>query len=205
MSVVRAWRTRCVRLHPIVSPPPTSSNSPTSVDHTRWFAEAVQPHESALRAYLKRKYPTLSDVDDVVQESFLKAFLARRMGRLTSTRGFLFHVARNAAANFYRRRKFLASTPVNELSGWRVLESDADVVENVCTSDELELIADAVAGLPARCREIVTLRLTESLDYGEIARRLNLSESTVRVQVARGMRKCGDFMRDRGVIPEEQP
>ena len=65
---------------PRVSSPPTSSELSPSADQTRWFAEELQPHEPALRAYLHRKFPTLADVDDFVQESFLKAYLAHRDG-----------------------------------------------------------------------------------------------------------------------------
>jgi RNA polymerase sigma-70 factor (ECF subfamily) len=190
--------------HPTVSPPPASPESPASVDHARWFAEAVQPHEPALRAYLQRRYPTLPDVDDVVQESFLKTFLARKLGRLTSARGFLFHVARNSAVTFFRRRKFISPTSVSELHGLRVVDCDSDVVESVCTRDELDLISDAVARLPERCRAIVLLRLTQGLEYAAIARQLDLSEATVRVQMARGMTKCSEFLRSRGVLDEEE-
>ena len=199
-------------INPTVSPPPAAPDASSGGDHTRWFAEEVQPHEPALRAYLRRKYPACSDVDDVVQESFLKAFLARKRGRLTSVKGFLFHVARNAAVSFFRKRKFISVTPVNDLGGLRVLEGDADVVETVCSQDELNVISEAIAELPDRCREIFMLRLMRGMDYGAIARQLAVSESTVRVHIARGMKKCGEFLRARGVIeggaamtPQGQP
>ena len=47
------------------------------------------------------------------------------------------------------------------------------------------------------------LRITEGLDYDVIAQRLGLSESTVRVQMARGMKKCSAFLRAMGVLGEE--
>ena len=187
--------------HP-VSPPPTSPEPSTGVDQARWFAEELRPHEPALRAYLHRRYPGVSDVDDFVQESFLKALRARKAGRLTSVRGFLFQVAHNAAVSFFRKRKFISSTPVNELGELRVLESDANVVEAVCTRDELELVAATIVELPSRCHEIVRLRLLHGMDYREIAQRLSLSEATVRVQIARGMKKCSELLHSRGIRPE---
>ncbi len=190
---------------PRVSSPPTSSELAPSADQTRWFAEELQPHEPALRAYLHRKFPTLADVDDFVQESFLKAYLAHRDGRLTSVKGFLFHVARNSVVSFFRKQKFISPITVNELGPLRVLEDDADVVECVCTKDELELITAAMVDLPDRCREIVMLRVLRGLDSGEVARRLGLAEATVRVQLARGMKRCSEFLRHRGVITNGRP
>jgi|GEM_PF-6457756 len=46
-------------------------------DQARWFAEEVHPHESSLRAYLRGAFPSVRDVDDVVQESFLRIWGAR--------------------------------------------------------------------------------------------------------------------------------
>ena len=53
-------------------PPPT--------DQARWFAEEVDPHCSASRAYVQRAFPgvrDVDDVDDVVQDSLLRIRTAR--------------------------------------------------------------------------------------------------------------------------------
>lgn len=42
---------------------------PQSSERVRWFANEVQPHEPALRAYLRNSFPVVRDVDDVVQGS----------------------------------------------------------------------------------------------------------------------------------------
>jgi len=44
-------------------------------DDARWFAAAVQPHDAALRGWLRTRFPALGDIDDIVQ--------ADRKGRLT--------------------------------------------------------------------------------------------------------------------------
>lgn len=172
------------------------------MEQSRWFSEKLQPHEPALRAYLHHKFPTLADVDDFVQESFLKTLRAHKEGRLTSTRGFLFHVARNAVVSFFRKQKFISSVSVNDLGPLRVLESDADVVESVCSKDELELITAAIADLPDRCRQVVMLRVLQGVPSDEVAQQLGLSEATVRVQLSRGMKRCSKFLRERGIIAE---
>ncbi len=171
-------------------------------EDSQWFDQEVQPHATTLRAFLRRRYPSLSEVDDVVQESLLKTFLAGQKGKLTSVKGFLFTVAVNSTLSLFRRRKFVSNTPVNETTALRVLEDDANVIETVCAQDELAVVAEAVALLPDRCRHIVTLRLIHGLEYLTIAQQLGVSVSTVRVQVARGMTKCSEFLRERGIIEE---
>lgn len=197
---------RCYR-SPFVSLPHSApvSDSQSCVAQTqaRWFAEEVKPHEPALRAFLHRKFPTMNDVDDVVQESFLKTFLAWQKGRLSSVRGFLFTVAGNATVSFFRKQKFISGTPVSELPALSVLEDDTDVHETVCNREELDLVAEAIASLPGRCREIAILRLLRGLDCRDIAADLGISEQTVRVQLARAMKKCSHYFHERGLVKKQ--
>ena len=47
-------------------------NHPPLVPHSdqaQWFAAEVQPHEPELRAFLRRHFPTVQDIDDLVQEA----------------------------------------------------------------------------------------------------------------------------------------
>jgi RNA polymerase sigma factor (sigma-70 family) len=53
--------------------------------------------------------------------------------------------------------------------------------------------------LPARCREIVILRRIKNLPQKEIAARLGIAEATVEVQLVRGIKRCGDYLRRHGV------
>lgn len=133
----------------------------------------------------------------MVQDSLLKTLLAARKGKLVSIKGFLFTVAVNSALSLFRHRKFISSSPVNEIPGLHVMEDDADVFETVCARDELLIMAKAIAQLPDQCRKIVTLRVVHGLEYAAIAHELGLSESTVRVQIARGMAKCARFLQER--------
>ena len=68
-----------------------------ATDASRWFAEEVQPHEAVLRAVLSRLVASLSDVDDLVQECYLRTLRARERVPIRSPKAFLFTTARNAA------------------------------------------------------------------------------------------------------------
>lgn len=176
--------------------PPSAA---VTTEQSQWFKEEVHPHEPALRAWLHRQYPSLSDVDDVVQESYLRLLWARQQGRINFAKAYLYAVARNAALGVFRKRKFISDEPVNDLDASCISGSASDVVEIVSTHQEFALALDAIEGLPPRCREIVVLRAMNGLSHREIAHQLGLSEQTVRVQMARGMKKCAEFLRQRGV------
>lgn len=181
-------------------PPPASQHC---ADQSRWFAEEVRPHEPALRAWLRSRYPSLSDVDDIVQESYLRLLRARQAGPIDSAKAYLFGIARHVALGVFRKNRNSFNIAVNSFADSDTLEASGDVVEAVSIRQESALAVDAIKSLPDRCREIVTLRTLHHFSYQEIALRLGLSEDTVRVQMARGIKKCALYLRERGVNNRE--
>ncbi len=166
---------------------------------SRWFVEEVQPHETSLRSYLRGLFPTLPDIDDFVQESYARLIRAREAGRVSYAKAFLFTTARNAALDFLRRRKVVAIDGVADLDELCVIEDRLDAAEAVNKQQELALLAEAVHALPARCRQVLTLRLMYAMSHKEMAAELGISNHTVKAQLAKGMRRCAKFMAARGV------
>jgi RNA polymerase sigma factor (sigma-70 family) len=184
--------------------PTTSAASSVSASAqnkaSEWFMEAVQTHEPHLRAYLQRRFPSLVDIDDIVQESYLRLFRAKSVGRLRTIRGFLFTAARNAACDFFRRSRAAPSDPLSEADQARALESPPCVAETVSRAQELALLAEAIETLPRACRQVLKLRKIYGLSHKEIASRLNISERTVNVQVGLGIKRCAHYLAARGVV-----
>ncbi|MCX6935819.1 MAG: sigma-70 family RNA polymerase sigma factor, partial [Verrucomicrobia bacterium] len=150
-------------------------------EQARWFAEEVQPHEPALRAYLQARFPTLADHDDLVQETYTRLLRAQANGGVRYPKAFLFTAARNAAFDLFRRRGAKPTEAVTDLVELTVLEDIPGVGEQMDQSYELEVLADAVRALPDRCRQVIMLRYLDGLAYKEIAEQLGISAETVKV------------------------
>jgi DNA-directed RNA polymerase specialized sigma24 family protein len=102
----------------------------------RWFAEEVQPHESSLRSYLRGIFPSLPDIDDLVQESYARLIRARETGRVSYVKAFLFTTARNVALDLFRRRKVVSIDGIADLSVLAVAEDRPDASEAVNKQQE---------------------------------------------------------------------
>lgn len=175
------------RIVPLPEMPPESS------DAARWYVSEVQPHRGALRSWLLARYPTLPDVDDLVQESLTRVLRARENGPVHSARALLFTTARNLALDAVRRQKVVAFEPLTAGGDSSVYKDDDDVVATVIKQQELDLLTRAIQTLPERCRQIFTLRTAYGLTQAEIAERLGVSLSTVEKQMAQGIRQCAAF------------
>jgi RNA polymerase sigma factor (sigma-70 family) len=189
-----AWRGQDA---PVVNPPPASPESVCPKAQARWFTEEVHPHDSALKAYLRGAFPSVRDVEDVVQESYLRMWTAQAAQPIRSAKAFLFSVARRLAVDLIRRERRSPIVAVKEIEGLFVLADAPDASAAATKAEEVRLFVAAIGSLPARCREIFILCQIEGLSQREVAERLGLSENTVAVQSARGLQRCEEFVRRR--------
>lgn len=175
-----------------VNLPPENSKPPE-----KWFAEDVQPHDASLKAWLRGRFPSVRDVDDVVQESYLRIWKARALHPIDSAKAFLFRIARNLALDTLRHERHSPINVVTDLSQLFVIDDRPDAAALATRQQEIELLVEAIDALPARCREIFILRKIQGVSQKDIATRLGLSEQTVQVQAARGLRRVAESLRRR--------
>lgn len=159
-----------------------------------WYSQHLQPHEAMLRAWLRSRFAGVDDTDDVVQEALSRVLQARETTAITSPKAFLFATARNLALARIRQRQAAgAANSLAETEAAGVLDETADVPDRVARAQELELLTQAIQSLPARCRQILTLRKLYGLSQKEVAAQLGISEHTVEAQGTIGLRKLAEF------------
>lgn len=167
---------------------------PRESEESRWFDEHVRPHEPMLRAWLRSRFASEADIDDVVQEAYMRLLKARAAGEVASPKAFLFAVARNLALDRFRHRQVSRAESLVESEALAVLEESDGIPETVAHNQELEILTEAIQSLPDRCRQIFTLRKVYGLSQAEIAAKLGVSENTVSAQLTIGVKKCMEFM-----------
>lgn len=164
--------------------------------------QEVLPHEADLRRWLSRFASDL-DVDDIIQETYTS--LARHHATVREARAFMFVVARNAVIATLKQRRIVRIVAIADLEPLTLVDEQDNGEQSLVGREELEMLQAALADLPDRCREVLTLRKIDGLPQREVAARLGLSESTVEKHVAAGIRRCADWftrMRDMTRKPE---
>ena len=167
---------------------------PQDTEDARWFAAQLKPHEPMLRAWLRGQFPIEAEVDDILQEAYLRVLAARRGGQsFDSPKAFLFATARNLALMNLRHRKARRTDSLAEIDSGGILDEHGDVAEAAARAQELEMLTSAIQSLPSRCRQILTLRKIYGLSQKAVAAELGISEHTVEAQGTIGLRKIGEF------------
>jgi len=158
-------------------------------------AEALASLDSLYRAALRlTRVP--ADAEDLVQETYLKAFRsADRFEPGTNLRAWLFTILHNTALNRFRDRKRDTVAVDSEIvdraadapSVGGVSGGAAETPESLLMRDTLapELQA-AIDALPEAFRQAVWLRDVEEFSYAEIAEMLGVPIGTVMSRISRG-------------------
>jgi RNA polymerase sigma-70 factor (ECF subfamily) len=122
--------------------------------------------------------------EEVVQEVFLALWSRRASWHVDGTvRSYLYGAARNRALNHLKRarieQKWREATPPPP--------ADHTAPDPSESSEVSALVQGAIAGLPERCRLVMTLRWQHQLKHVEIAEALGISIKGVENQLRRGL------------------
>jgi len=168
-----------------------------------WLLEEFLRCKSALSRLLGRIVKP-HDIDDILQETFIRACAASEKTEIRHPRSFMLKTAQNLALNHvttaYSRRTQMedfSSADVSMVGRSLISES----LESEFESKERFLgFCRAVRTLPPQCRRVFVLRKVYGLTQKEIAEYLGVSESTVEKHVVKGLLMCKASMSDMGYL-----
>ena len=123
----------------------------------------------------------------------MRVLAARETQAIESPKAFLFATARNLVLGRLRHQKVSGDFALAESDLLGIYDESADVANEVARAQELELLTEAIQSLPARCRQIITLRRLYGLSQKQVAAELGISEHTVEAQGTIGLRKLADY------------
>jgi RNA polymerase sigma-70 factor (ECF subfamily) len=157
------------------------------------FAFLVERHKRGVTNFISASVRSSSDVADLAQETFLRAYahlgtFNPELGRFST---WIYHIARNVVRTFLARSQRRPATA--ELGDERTLEntvadrsSDADPAGGVLRAEAEAEVRAALADLPERTRTVLSLRYYDNMDYQTIATTMGLSLGNVKTLIHRG-------------------
>jgi len=159
----------------------------------RAFEKEALPHADILYNYALRMTNDPADADDLVQETFLKAFrFWDKYEQGTNIRAWLFRILKNSYINRYRKvSKEPDTVDYDEVQNFyasiRDDSADPNDLQQTIFGNLLEdEVAGAIAELPEDFRTVVILSDIEGLTYEEIAEFVDCPVGTVRSRLHRG-------------------
>lgn len=155
-------------------------------ERAHWLARHVLPNEALIRSRLKKVYTGGLDINDVIQEMYARILSTPDMESIRYPKQYAIQTAKGIIIDHLRRSRVISITSSGSLEQLDIPLPEANTEERLEFRDEIQEIANALAQLPAVCRETVILRRVEGLSQKETARRLGVSEKKAEYYMARG-------------------
>ena len=153
---------------------------------------AFRENLGSLTRFLRQFFATPADVEDMLQETFLKVFEAEHTTTISTPRAFLFKTAKNLALNELSKRRTRRTDAVADVDVLAVLMSERASHETapefqVAIEERLNMAWDSINQLSPRVQEVYILRKVHGLKQKEIALQLGIAESTVEKHISKGL------------------
>ena len=169
--------------------PISSSNQ----DFESGVTPAFVKNLSFLKRFLTRFLSSSQDIEDVVQESYLKALCAEQKKEITSPKAFLFRIARNEALKELQKKSRRITDYLDDLD---IPESSTEISieDSSIAKQRFGLFCESALEMPPKCRKAFLMCKVYGFSYKEIATNLGISVSGVEKHVARGLEICNAYV-----------
>lgn len=140
------------------------------------------------------------EIEDIVQETYVRACQAEHRHEIKAPRSFLYKTARNLALDYVKRaetRLTVSGEDAETAADGNYHRLDDETFNQISADEEFSHFCDAVRHLPTQCRRAFVLKKVYGYSQREIAQELEISESTVEKHIANGVKRCTFFMMQR--------
>jgi RNA polymerase sigma factor (sigma-70 family) len=153
----------------------------------------------SLRSFISRYVISPQDIDDVTQETFLRAYKAEKVKEkeIEYPKAFLFRIAKNLMLSEFSSKARKITDYIEDYDASEELLNTDNLESNVMAQQKLGVYCEAVASLPSQCRRVVIMKKVYGMQNKEISRRLELSVSTVEKHLTKGIRRLNSTITSR--------
>ncbi len=179
------------------------------------FADLAMPYMSALYSAALRMTRNPSDAEDLVQETYLRAYRGfETFQDGTNIKAWLYRILTNTFINIYRakqRRPEQVDLDDTEdfylfrrLGGLEMVEATRSAETELLDAMPDDVVKAAIEALPEQFRLAVLLADVEGFSYKEIAEIMDVPVGTVMSRLHRGrkqlQKRLWDFAEERGLV-----
>ena len=166
-------------------------------------------NSSFLKKFLGRFLSERQDIEDVVQETYLRAYHAEQDSKradkaIEYPKAFLFQIAKNIALTELSKKSRRITDYIEDIELSLVLDNGATTEQELEAREHIDIICEAVTTMPERRQRIYLMRKVHGASHQAIADHFEISVSAVEKHLLKAMLTCRDHIREREQTTNEQ-
>ncbi len=168
------------------------------------YLELMEKYRSALTRHIQRMVRQQEEVDDLVQECFIKAFSALKSYSADyAFSTWLYKIATNHTIDFLRKKKLATMSidrPIQTKDGeveYELPDTSYRPDRHIVEDQRRHFIQEAIDQLPPKYNRVIVMRHQQEKSYEEIAKELGLPLGTVKAHIFRARALLYKYLRDK--------
>ena len=172
------------------------SNAPSQSTILKVFEE----QQGSLKVFISRLIRRPQDIDDIAQETFVRAFLAEQKADIQHPKAYIYRIARNLAFEILSKKSTQLTSYIEDSCDNSLLQSGEDIESSAIVMEKFGRVKAAIAEMPPQCQRVFIMHKVYGFKYKEISNQLGISVSTVEKHIMTGLKKCRQSVKS-----QEQP
>lgn len=172
--------------------------------HEAAYDALMNKYRKALYHHINRMVRDKQEIDDLVQESFIKAFSAlESYSAQFAFSTWLYKIATNHTIDYLRKKKlrtFSIDKPVQTREGeleYELPDTTYRPDRHIVEDQQRQIIQDAIDALPPKYHRVIVMRHQQEKSYEEIALELDLPLGTVKAHIFRARELLNKYLRNK--------
>ena len=166
------------------------------------IADIFLSYKHVISSLLSRiTFTPAQEIEDILQETFVRVYQSALKQEIRFPKAFMVKTALRIANHQKYSNRIDYVEAIEDFSSNGVIlgkgeQKDGSLDSDYIKQERFELLCQAINELPVKCRKVLILKKVYGLSQKEIAKRLEISESTVEKHVAKGILKCNQFLNE---------
>ena len=159
---------------------------------------------SSLMRFAFRYFKRPQDIEDVVQEAFVKVIEAQQDREIRHLRSYMYQTVKNLSLKKLDKSEYRLTETVGEFTEDMTALLSISLEEQFESRQKMDLFCQTVRRLPKKCQRSYILRRVYGLSYKEIAEKMDISVKTVEHHLTKAALRCTLMIDEMNATPLEQ-